>query len=369
MSNRRTLIVVSLLVVIFSFADRAAAGGLSVGSLAQSLFRGTEYAGNPQFLSQPQNGPLFNFNNFTQRIEENRAGGGYTYEFFRFFGADSYGNANFLDLGPLQVQLTPDLSLGQTQLVGFHGRAGYETTFIPEVFFDLESGQRTFSNQFQNGTNTFNVEPIGYNVSLNTGIQDMEWSGNILVDSSVRINALGFYDADVRIVNRGGMTSDGIAISDEVVTDFDTGPVNISGHILLDAIGGLFQVNGNPATAAPFQIGSAAAQRSQISDELMAKAEAGERLTDEEVQILVEEMFLAAFTSDPIGTIMNGLPSTVPGFEGFALDFLGDGSTPSPVSIEDPKEVPEPGMLFLFCTAAAFATAVRPQRWRRRRLA
>ncbi|MCA9297329.1 MAG: hypothetical protein KC983_12450, partial [Phycisphaerales bacterium] len=126
---------------LFSTAS-ARALDLSPGSLAQTLFRGAEYAGNPQFLSQPQNGPLFNFNAFTQRVEYNRAGDGYTYEFFRFFGSDSYGNQNFLDLGPLNVQLFPDQALGQSQYTGIHGRTGFTTRFIPEVFFEAETGER-----------------------------------------------------------------------------------------------------------------------------------------------------------------------------------------------------------------------------------
>ncbi len=367
MTSRRAVYCGLVLMVGGLLPSRAAALDLSVGSLARNLFRGTEFAGNPNFLSTPQNGPLFNYNNFSQRIEQNRTGDGFTYEFFRFFGADTYGNPNFLDLGGLQVELSPDPALGQTQYTGFHGRAGYTTRFIPEIFFDLETGQRVFSSQFQQGANTFNVEPIGYRVSLNTGIQDMQWSGNVLIDSSVRINALGFYDAEVRIVNRGGMTSDGILVSDEQVTDFDSGPVDISGHIVLDALAGLFQTNGNPATSAPFQIGSAAAQRSAIADELMARVELGERLTDEEVQILVEEMFMTAFAVDPIGTIMNGLPASIPGFESFSLELVGDGDGPAALARDEPQQTPEAGMIVLFGVGIACFTAWRPVR--RRRLA
>ncbi|MCB9855068.1 MAG: PEP-CTERM sorting domain-containing protein [Phycisphaerales bacterium] len=352
MFARRRLAATLMIAVVLAANARAGAVDLGVGSLARNLFRGSEYAGNPQFLSQPQNGPLFNFNAFTQRLEYNRAGDGYTYEFYRFFGGDTYGNQTFLDLGPLNVELFPDPNLGQTQFAGLHGRAGFTTRFIPEVFFETQTGERTLTQNFSNGTSVFNVAPIGYTVSFNAGVQDFQWTGNLLVDSSISINALGFYDADIRIANRGGATADGVVLSDSQVTDFDTGPINVSGNLVLDAIGSLFQANGNPATSAPFQIGSGAAQRQVAVDELLAKVDAGEGLTDEEVQMLVQEMFITAFLNDPLGTVQNGLPSTVPGFEGLGLELAG-ASDSTTVQTGDSQTVPEPGMLLLFGVAGA----------------
>ncbi|HPF40774.1 MAG TPA: PEP-CTERM sorting domain-containing protein [Phycisphaerae bacterium] len=350
MFSHRRLAVPMMIAVVLAVGARAGAVDLSPGSLARNLFRGAEYAGNPQFLSTPQNGPIFNYNLFTQRLEYNRVGDGYTYEFYRFFGADSYGNQNFLDLGPLNVQLFPDASLGQAQWTGIHNRVGYTLRGIPEVFVESETGERILTQNFVGGASTFNVAPVGYSVTFNGGVQEFEWTGNILVDSAFSINALGFYDADIRIVNRGGASADGILLSDEQVTDFDTGPINVSGNLLLDAIGSLFQANGNPATAAPFGIGSAAAQREVVIDELMAKVDAGEGLTDEEVQMLIQEMFVTAFLNDPLGTVQNGIPSTVPGFEGLGFELIGnaDGSA---VQTSDSQTVPEPGTLLLFAAA------------------
>lgn len=362
MHHRRIAFMLAVGIFLLS-VSQAHAVDLGVGSLARNLFRGAEYAGNPQFLSTPQNGPLFNYNAFTQRVEYNRAGDGYTYEFYRFFGSDTYGNQNFLDLGPLNVQLFPDPSLGQTQYTGIHGRAGYTTRVIPEVFFEAQTGQRILTQNFAGGANTFNVSPIGYSVSLNTGIQDFSWTGDILVDSSMSINALGFYDANIRLVNRGSASADGIALSDEQVTDFDTGPVNVSGNLLVDAIASLFQTNGNPATAAPFAIASGAAQRQINVDELMAKVDSGEGLTDEEVQLLVQDMFLTAFLNDPLGTIQNGLPATVPGFENLNFELISNPTDNGTVTPRDDVEtVPEPGMLLLFGVAAMIGYFLRTNR-------
>jgi hypothetical protein len=258
----------------------------------------------------------------------------------------------------LNVQLVPDPSLGETQYTGIHGRAGYTTRFIPEVFFETQTGERQLTQNFSNGTSTFSVKPIGYNVTFNTGVQDFQWSGNILVDSSVNINALGFYDANIRIANRGGATADGIALSDSQVTDFDTGPINVSGNLLMDAIASLFQTNGNPTTAAPAEIASGAAQRQISVDELMAKVDAGEGLTDEEVQMLVDQMFLTAFLNDPLGTIQNGLPSTVPGFENLSLEFTEPSSDAVPQT-GDVETVPEPSVLLLLIGAGALGYLAR----------
>lgn len=358
-----------LLCLIVSFVtlaslNTAAAQDLSVGSFFQGLFRGAEYAGNPLFVSNPQNGPIFNFNDFSQRIERNNAGDGYTYEYFRFFGPDSYDNPNWLDLGPLQVQLFPDPTLGQAQNTGIHGRVGYTTRFIPEIFIETETGQRVLTQNFAGGASTFNVEPIGYNISLNTGIQDTEWGGNILIDQRANINALGFYDVEFRLVNNGEMTTDGVFAADEVVTDFDTGPINVSGHIVLDLLAGLFQNNGNAATAAPFAIGSGAAQRDIVVDELMAKLDAGERLTDDEVSLLVENMFVTAILDDPIGTLLNGLPTTIPGFEGLGLELVGSTGDGNVNIDRNLDTAPEPGVLLMFGIAGAVGCVVHPNRRR-----
>jgi hypothetical protein len=129
----------------FGMVPGAKAQGINVGDFASVLFRGAEFAGDPLFLSSPQGGPLFDFNDFTQRVEFNRAGQGFTYEFFRFFGPDSFGNVNTLDLGPFKLEIGPDGTLGQAQRVGLHSRTGFTTTFIPEVFFQAETGQRNFN--------------------------------------------------------------------------------------------------------------------------------------------------------------------------------------------------------------------------------
>jgi|GEM_PF-594482 len=365
MRSKLNIVTGMFAAVIFVTTSAANAQDIGVGSFFQGLFRGAEFSGNPLFLSNPQNGPLFNFNQFRQRVEFNQAGDGYTYEFFRFFGPDSFNNNTFLDLGPLDIALFPDPALGQGQEVGIHGRVGYTTRFIPEIFIETETGQRAFTNQFQTGANVFNIEPIGYAVDLSTGIQDFSYTGNILIDQSTKINIFGFYDTEFRLVNNGEMTTDGVFVSDEVVTDFDTGPIDVSGHIVLDLIAGIFNTNGNASTAAPFAIGSGAAQRAQTPDDMLARLEAGETLTDEELQALVQDMFVSAIAADPLGFIFNGLPSTIPGFEGLNLELTGTTASDEIVIDSDTETVPEPGMVMMFGVLGVVGCLMNPRKRRR----
>jgi hypothetical protein len=346
----------------FGMVPGAKAQGINVGDFASVLFRGAEFAGDPLFLSSPQGGPLFDFNDFTQRVEFNRAGQGFTYEFFRFFGPDSFGNVNTLDLGPFKLEIGPDGTLGQAQRVGLHSRTGFTTTFIPEVFFQAETGQRNF-NQFSGVTN-FSTEPLRYRATFNTGIQDFEWAGNMLIDTDGRINALGFYDFTLRLTNVGSATADGVALQNEEITDFDVGPINVSGNIGLDIISGLLQASGLTPAAAPTRIASGAAQREKSVEELLAQLEAGEGLTDEEAQFLIQQMFITAFQSDPLGFILNGIPDEVPGFEALTLGLTADGPGPSPNAVA--AAVPEPGTMLLVALGLALPAMLRPGHRRRR---
>lgn len=330
------------------------------GGLQRTLFRGAEYAGNQLFLSNPQGGPLYDNNQFRQRVEYNRAGQGYTYEFFRFFGPDSFGNTNTLDLGPFKMELGLDPALlASGQPVGIHSRTGFTTRFIPEVFFEAQTGQRAY-NQFS-GLTTFAPAPLAYTVTFNAGVQDVSWRGNAFIDMSGRINALGFYDLDFRLMNVGGFEADGILLHDEQVTDFDVGPINVSGHLLLDAVAALLQADGAATDAAAPRIYSGAAQKDKTVDALLGLLESGEVLSDAEMQFLASQMFTAAFIADPLGVLINGIPSEVPGFESLALSITEPEAGGLVDGLDDASgQVPEPGTIGLLVMVAGTFATVRP---------
>ncbi|HWL92885.1 MAG TPA: PEP-CTERM sorting domain-containing protein [Phycisphaerae bacterium] len=349
-------------VALFSFAGFAVAAAAApaeaqFGGLQRTLFRNLGFGLEPDLISTPQNGPLFNFNNFHQRLEYDRVADGYSYEFYRFFGEDSYGEDTFLDLGAFKLELTPDLTLNQSQQTGFHGRVGYSTRTIPEVHFLAETGQRAF-NQFS-GVSTFSKEPIRYVATLDAGVQKYEWTGNMQIDSEGSINALGFYDFNLRLVNVGGFTADGVLVEDEQVTDFDTGPIDLSGHIGLDLIGSLLQADGNDLAAAPPRIFSAAAQKERTADELMGAMKEGEKLTEEEVQFMIEQMFIQAFMDDPIGFFLNGPQAALSQIEGLEIEMSPAGPEAGDAPTDSPEAVPEPGTLLLIGLTVTLAVFIR----------
>lgn len=342
MQLRRIKILVFVAIAVGAAVEPARA---QFGGLQRTLFRGAVYTGNRNFLSSPQGGPLFDNNIFDQRVEFNRAGQGWTYEQFRFFGTDSFNNPNTLDLGPFKIQLGRDpTAVTSPQPVGMHNRVGYTTTLIPEVFFESQSGQRNFD--VFSGQTAFVPVPINYTVTFDAGVQSFEWTGNVLVNTEGTINALGFYDLQMRVMNIGSYTADGFAVRDEQVTDFDTGPVNVSGQILMDAIAGLAQGLGNPDEAVtPRVVSAATSSKGKTVDELLASLEAGERISDEDMSFLMTQMFQAAFLNDPMGFMQNGLPTSVPGFEALTVELSEE--QPTAAEAEALTNVPEPGTLLL----------------------
>ena len=327
--------------------------------IGRALFRGLTYAGNYNLLSSPQNGPFFNANQQNQRLEYNRLGGGYTYEQWRFFGPDSFNNPNTLDLGVFKVQLGRDPNLlANNELIGLHTRAGFTTTFIPEIFFQQETAQRN-QNVFA-GTSTAQAAPLQYNITVNTGVQDFSLSGNILLSSSGRLNALGFYDVNARLVNDGTYNADGVLLLDQKETDFDLGPINVSGNIIMDAVSAVAAIfSGNAISGIPTRVASGAAQKDRSLDDIIASLNAGEELSAEDRLALIQQSLASAYAADPLGALLNGVPSGQTGNDAVSITFTSgesDGSL-------NGGAVPEPGTLILV-GSAALAMA-----WTRRRRA
>jgi hypothetical protein len=353
MQLRKSLVFI----VILSTGFIAPSAEAQFSGLQQFLFQSFRQAGDRTASIFPGGGPLFENNIFDQAIRYNRTGDGWTYEEFRFFGPDSFNNPNSLDLGPLKIQLGPDATLlGNPNPVGIHNSVGYTTALIPEVFFASQTGQRAF-NVFSGQTN-FTPVPIQYEVTMNTGIQDYQWSGNILVDANGRVNAMGFYDLDMRVMNVGQSTADGFVVHDEQVTDFDTGPINVSGNIMFDALASLAQGLGQTGAAAfPRSISGASGDINSSKekvDEIMARIRAGEPVSDEDMSFIMQQMFVTAFLNDPLGFMQNGMPDVIPGFEGLELAVAEEQPDPAEYT-----NVPEPGTLLLLGSAAAITSYIK----------
>ncbi len=359
MQIRRITVILCLVAAVGVFAEPAQA---QYSELQRTLFRGAVYTGNHTAISNPQGGPLFDNNIYSQRLEYNRTGQGYTFEQFHFFGTDSYNNPNTLDLGAFKIQLGAEPTIiGNPQPVGIHNRIGYTTTLIPEVFFESQTGQRDF-NQFS-GQTSFSPVPINYTATFDSGVQKFEWTGNMLVDTRGNVNAMGFYDFNMRLMNVGAYTADGFVDHDEQVTDFDTGPVDVSGNLLMDAFAGLAQVAGSPGEATTPRIVSATSAKGKTVDELLASLGNGEKLSDEDMSFLMAQMIKTAFLNDPLGFMQNGMPTTVPGFE--ALSFQVSEDQPDAEHAAQLSNVPEPGTLLLVASMVVLFWVLEPRLQRR----
>lgn len=86
--------------------------------------------------------------------------------------------------------------------------------------------------------------------SMNTGIQDAFIDNTINATLNFNINLLGFYDLNLELSNRGDYVIDGFLLADDGSTDFDVGPMSLSGNIWLDVINVLTNPLGLPTPGA-----------------------------------------------------------------------------------------------------------------------
>ena len=149
-------------------------------------------------------------------------------------------------------------------------------------------------------------------------------------------------------------------VVDHQDTDFDLGPINISGNIVMDAVSAIAQMfTGNNIAGIPTRVASGGAQKERSLDELVAAMQAGEELSEGDRASLIAQTLQQAFANDPLGALVNGVPGNGSVNDAISLSFenadqvaavAGGGVT-----------VPEPGTLVLL-GSAAFGL-----RWFRRR--
>jgi hypothetical protein len=145
-------------------------------------------------------------------------GDGYRIEFDRTFGGDSRGRPEVLRLGSLaELQLD-----GATQWT-----AGYQT-----------GGMLSGFSQFQIGN-------MNYAIRSKLGVQDAELNGTLNATANVELNQLGFYNLVLNVTNENSrLLLDGVVARTEDPTDFNVGPIVISGNIFIDGIAGLLSAAG-----------------------------------------------------------------------------------------------------------------------------
>lgn len=242
--------------------------------IGRRLFRGITYAMSPS-IGTIQNGPLPDNNVFRQHFIYNIPGRGIGYEFTRTFGTDSFGNAQQLDAGPVNMAL-------QGQI---HNRIVLNRAIIPEINIQSDTGGAA----------------LNYNLNVFTGAQNLGLQGSFTGNITGTLNALGFYNLQVIGNNTGTRTADGMVYTDDQSTNFDLGPVNVSGNIFLDIAAGFFQATLNSLAASEFSIPSSAAARVVTPDNgvsaVLSASSAGTPPVDLNQligQALVQSMFAEA---------------------------------------------------------------------------
>jgi len=198
---------------------------------------------------------------------------GWRVDFQRTFGPDAYGRPNRLDFGPI------DLTFNSGSLV-WSGQ--FNRRLLPAAEF-------TFSTP----------TPIDYTLTVNTGFQDARVDGQILVDSAGHMNILGFYDYELTVSNRGEFATDGFGPEDDGNINFDIGPINVSGNIFADILAivtdPFFTAAGTENPFAKFsQQATKQAYYDATADALRERMAAGETLTDEEIEALIQATVLSA---------------------------------------------------------------------------
>lgn len=140
-------------------------------------------------------------------------------------GADFLMNTNFLG-----NQL--DFGAGDLTLQG-------------PISLEFQSGGRLLSEAELHFTTALSSQldatPLRYQLNYDAGGQKTTIDGSLLVDGSMTFNGFGFYDLQMTYSSRQTVSRDGTIVNDQRTSDFDVGPINISGNIFADALSLLTQ--------------------------------------------------------------------------------------------------------------------------------
>lgn len=144
-------------------------------------------------------------------------GSGYRLEFDRTFGVDSRGRGEtfrFGSEGELRLQGTVQMT------------AGYTSSLLSN------------KDSWRGGELNLQTNNLSYGVRTKLGAQDVELTGTLNMANTIEVNPLGFYNARINVSNSNSQVLlDGVVVRDADPTNFDIGPIDISGNIYIDALG------------------------------------------------------------------------------------------------------------------------------------
>ena len=131
-----------------------------------------------------------------------------------FIGRTFVGNQ--LDFGPWDLTLQGPISMQ----VATGGRRLSEL----EVSFTTAANSSTA------------VQPLNYVLNVDSGGQETQVSGSLLIDGDLRFNGFGFYEVSLSYSSRQNVVRDGRFANDEREFDSDIGPIVVSGNIVADVL-------------------------------------------------------------------------------------------------------------------------------------
>jgi len=196
-------------------------------------------------------------------------------------------------------------------------------------------------------------QPLDYRYDSFLMAQDVVIDGSILLDINTYINQWGFYDVTLQASNRATVTAKDQEVADLFPDlDFDIGPINLSGNICVDALAVIsdpfFEQLGMENPFARFNNGLAGINlRSNSIEDLIARLQSGQLLSDNELAQLINNSVLAtALGNEPSSNLLTKL--IVP-------DGLFDTNVQTATVAESDRTltmaIPEPGMLALLVAA------------------
>lgn len=329
-----------VLVLCLSLGTVWAWGSPAEAQFYRSLLRGLSRASAPAAPSGQRFGQF--------RISPVPGTDGWRLDMNRSFGPDAFGRPNRIDLGLYS------LTLNNGQIVT---QAEFSRGILPQVSF--------FSNT---------PEAIDYSVSLNTGFQDFEINNAQLAwTTQWNVNALGFYDYQLSVSHRGEYELDGFTLVDTGTLDFDIGPINLSGNVIADALALVTQpfFDSTGATNPFAAFSGRATKRIEVArtvDEILSRVEAGDVLTEADMDELIEATVIAAaldqtlpdfsfLSRESFASTLDAINGSIPGNDVVSVGNTGTVSSGLPQMMM----IPEPATSMLMMMTAGMLIL-----WRRR---
>lgn len=320
--NRRLLAAIVLTVV-------AAAGSTAQAQLGKKLLEGISIPLSPT-LGQVANGPQADQNIFRQRILHNYFGDGYGYEFTRTFGSDSYGNFNQFDFGS---------ALNASFQGSVHNRFEINRRILPELKIQMDTSGA----------------PLQYNINTTPGGQTFTFSGSITSNVTGTLNALGFYNLQISATNTGTSRLDGYVVTDKQSTDFDIGPINVTGNIYIDLAASIMQALANsPLASSASDVPSNATGKAKNADGSDVAADAATVLTDQQKAEMLGHALIQAMFRQSLSDL---LPDELKQLQ--AALGLTDQDAQAGLAAAGYASAPEPTTIMLLAAPALFFIARR----------